>query len=572
MDRARIRARLRDRRWYMQTQLKIKTKDAKIEPLLLNAAQRRLLDALDEQDRQGKPMRVIILKARQMGFSTVTEAVIFHEAATRRNVNAMIVAHRDDSTKNLFGMSKRYYENLPGPLRPMRRASNAQELLFDNPDKNEARRAKNPGLHSRIRCQTAGGGGIGRSDTLQMVHLSEFAFWPGDKAETLVGILQAVPAERGTLVVIESTANGYDEFHTEWERAVNGESDFLPLFFPWFEMEEYRKPVPPGTEWTEKERELRERFGLDDEQLSWRRWCIANNCGGDEDKFRQEYPSYPEEAFLTSGRPVFDMDAVEARLQADLTPRRVGEFAWETDPANPTVIRKIRWLDRPDGCVKIYAEPVKGRPYVVGGDTAGTGSDWFTGQVLDNVSGKQAAVLRHQYDEDVYARQIYCLGRYYNWALLGIEVNYSTYPVKMLAMMGYPKLYLRQIPDTYKMKFREAWGWETNSRTRPLAIAQLVEHFRDDPEMVRDRETLKEMKVFNYNDDHRPEALPGEHDDLVMALAIANAVRDQQRAEPERGKDPSTKHWTRDMWEDYNRADPETRKHMMEIWGEQDGE
>ena len=572
MDKAKIYAKLRDRRWYIERNLKIKTKDARIAPLRLNAPQKRLLDALEKQDAEGKPMRVIILKARQMGFSTVTEAVIFHEAATRRNVNAMIVAHRDDSTKNLFGMSRRYYDNLPEPLKPMRRASNAQELLFDNPDRNEARRARNPGLHSRIRCQTAGGGGIGRSDTIQMAHLSEFAFWPGEKNDTLVGILQAVPSERGTLVVIESTANGYDAFHELWERAVRGESGFLPLFFPWFEMEEYRKPVPPGTVWTGKEQELARRFGLDEEQLAWRRWCIANNCGGDEDKFRQEYPSYPEEAFLTSGRPVFDMDAVAARLQEELTPLRTGEFVFDPDPGDRLKLRRIRWTDKPDGCVKIYEAPVKGRPYVIGGDTAGTGSDWFTGQVIDNASGRQAAVLRHQYDEDIYARQMYCLGRYYNWALLGIEVNYSTYPVKLLDLLGYPRLYVRQIPDTYKTKFREAFGWETNSRTRPLAIAGLVQAFRDDPEMVRDRETLKEMKVFAYNDDHRPEALPGEHDDLVMALAIAAAIRDQQRAEPERGKEPSTKHWTRDMWEDYSRADAATKKHLMEIWGKHDAE
>ena len=504
MNKAKIYAKLRDRRWYIQANLKIKTKDARLAPLEMNTAQSRLLDALEKQDAEGKPMRVIILKARQLGFSTITEAVIFHEAATRRNVNGLVVAHQDDSTKRLFEMTRRYYENLPDPLKPMTKASNAQEIVFDNPDKNEARRAKNPGLHSRIRCQTAGGRGIGRGDTLRMVHLSEFAFWPGEKADTLIGILQAVPSERGTLVVIESTANGYDAFHDLWERAVRGESDFLPMFFPWFEMEEYRKPVPPGTEWTEKEQELAKRFVLDEQQLAWRRWCIANNCGGDEDKFRQEYPSYPEEAFLTSGRPVFDADALEERLQQELEPVRTGQFTYDQDPANPAKIGRIRWEDRADGCVKIYEDPVRGRPYVIGGDTAGTGSDWFTGQVIDNASGRQVAVLRHQYDEDVYARQIYCLGRFYNWALLGVEVNYSTYPVKMLAMLRYPKLYVRQIPDTYKMKFREAYGWETNSRTRPLAIAGLVQAFRDDPEMVADRETLKEMKVFHYNDDHRP--------------------------------------------------------------------
>ena len=553
-------------RGYIETYLRIKTKTAQIVPLVLNPAQERLYNALMAQNAAGKPMRAIILKARQMGFSTLAEAMIFQNAATRENQNCLIVAHRQDSTRNLFEMSKRYYDHLPEGVRPMMRASNAQEILFDNPDKNPERRAEKPGLGSRIRCQTAGGGGIGRSDTVQMVHASEFAFWPGEKMDTFIGIMQAVPSEPGTLVIVESTANGFDEFHALWEAAVNGESDFIPMFFPWFELPEYRKPVPPGTVWTQAEREMQERFSLDDEQLQWRRWCIKNNCAGDEDKFRQEYPSYPEEAFLTSGSAVFDADLVAARLQEAEKPLRVGRFEYETDPNNPAYIGSIRFVEREDGCIRIYEEPGRGRPYVIGGDTAGTGSDWFTGQALDNITGRQVAVLRHQYDEDQYARQMYCLGRYYNDALLGIEVNYSTYPVKMLELMRYPRQYLRQRVDVLGAGFQNSLGWETTSRTRPVAIAELVKGFREDPEMVRDRGTLAEMRVFQYNADHRPEALPGEHDDLVMALCIANAIRDQQRMTMP-GKRGSTDGWTADMWEDYHRAPPEMKRKLMEEWG-----
>ena len=204
---------------------------------------------------------------------------------------------------------------------------------------------------------------------------------------------------------------------------------------------------------------------------------------------------------------------------------------------------------------------------MLGGDTAGTGSDWFTGQVLDNITGRQAAVLRHQYDEDQYARQMYCLGKYYNDALLGVEVNYSTYPVKLLEMLRYPRQYMRELPDRIGTEYKKALGWETTSRTRPVSIAQLVQAFREDPELVRDRGTLMEMRVFQYNDDHRPEALPGEHDDLVMALAIANAIRDQQRMTMP-GKNKATEDWTADMWEDYHRASPEMKRQLMDMWGE----
>jgi hypothetical protein len=560
---------LLDGRRYIESFLKIKTKDARIVPFRLNEAQGRLYDALMAQDRAGQPMRAIILKARQLGFSTMTEGLIYSRAATRENQNALIVAHRDDATKNVFEMAKRFYDNSPAALRPMRRASNAQEIVFGNPDRNEKRRRMNPGLNSRIRCVTAGGGGIGRSDTLQMVHASEFAFWPGDKKATWIGIMQAVPAERGTLVVIESTANGFDEFHTMWEAAVNGESDFLPLFFPWYENPDYRRPAIPDTEWTAEEIELRDRLHLDDEQLTWRRWCIKNNCAGDVNFFRQEYPATPEEAFLTSGRPVFEADLIAQRLRDVPEPVAVGSFRYESSTENPAYIGKIEWVEREDGGIRIYQEPRPGYPYVIGGDTAGEGSDWFTAQVMDNVTGRTVATLRMRYDEDLYARQMYCLGRHFNWALLGIEVNFSTYPVKLLTLMHYPKLYLRQIPDTYQKKFKKAFGWETNSRTRPAAIAGLVQAFREDPDMVTDRQTLMEMRSFQRNADGRPEAIDGEHDDLVMALAITNAIREQQTAAPPKGK-RKTDGWTADMWADYRRADAATREYLMNEWGSTD--
>ena len=204
---------------YIEHCLKIRTKSGEIIPFKLNAAQRKLYGIVHDQHAAGKPVRIIILKARQLGFSTLTEGMIFHACATRKNVNALIVAHREDATNNLFRMSKLFYDELPAPVKPMLRASNAQELLFENPSRRARDRERLPGLRSRIRCATAGGKGIGRSDTLQYVHLSEYAFWPDGpdgKAATLAGILQAVPSTTGTMVVIESTANGFEDFKERW--------------------------------------------------------------------------------------------------------------------------------------------------------------------------------------------------------------------------------------------------------------------------------------------------------------------------------------------------------------------
>ena len=517
---------------YIENCLKIKTKSGTVVPFRLNDAQRKLYAVAKRQQDAGKPVRLIILKARQLGFSTLTEGLIFHACATRKNVNALIVAHREDATANLFRMSKLFYDELPAPVKPMLRASNAQELVFENPSKLRSEREARPGLRSRIRCATAGGRGIGRSDTLQCVHLSEYAFWPDGadgKASTLAGILQAVPSLPGTMVVIESTANGFEDFKERWDAAVAGENDFEPVFFAWFENPDYSMPVVPGTEWTPEERDLKAAYQLTDEQLQWRRWCIANNCGGSLDMFRQEYPASPGEAFLHSGTGVFDNEQIVLRLERMPSPAGRGEF---TDG---------EWTESETGAITLYELPEEGVPYVLGGDTAGEGSDYFTAIVIDNVTGRIAAKLRQKYSEPEYVRQIDALGRFYNDALVAIETNFSTYPVMKLQEMEYPNQYSREREDTYTRQMRKSYGFRTDRQSRPRAIANLVEVFSSHPEWFTDRELLEEMLTFCYNEDHRPEALAGKHDDLVMGAAITYAVRHQQRmtvlTEPEKPRE-----------------------------------
>lgn len=517
---------------YIENCLKIKTKSGTVVPFRLNDAQRKLYAVAKRQQDAGKPVRLIILKARQLGFSTLTEGLIFHACATRKNVNALIVAHREDATANLFRMSKLFYGELPAPVKPMLRASNAQELVFENPSKLRSEREARPGLRSRIRCATAGGRGIGRSDTLQCVHLSEYAFWPDGadgKASTLAGILQAVPSLPGTMVVIESTANGFEDFKERWDAAVAGENDFEPVFFAWFENPDYSMPVVPGTEWTPEERELRDAYRLTDGQLQWRRWCIANNCGGSLDMFRQEYPASPGEAFLHSGTGVFDNEQIVLRLERLPSPAGRGEFT------------NGEWTESETGAITLYELPEEGVPYVLGGDTAGEGSDYFTAIVINNVSGRIVAKLRQKYSEPEYVRQICALGRFYNDALVAIETNFSTYPVMKLQEMEYPNQYSREREDTYTRQMRKSYGFRTDRQSRPRAIANLVEVFSSHPEWFTDRELLEEMLTFCYNEDHRPEALAGKHDDLVMGAAITYAVRHQQRmtvlTEPEKPRE-----------------------------------
>lgn len=282
--------------------------------------------------------------------------------------------------------------------------------------------------------------------------------------------------------------------------------------------------------------------------------------------FKDTDPYYYEVYCLghwgTTGRSVFNAQAVSARLEENIQPVRIGRFEYEDDGLS---ISDIRWIDDPDGEIRIYADPEDGVPYVIGGDTAGDGSDAFVGQVLDNRTGSQVCTLRHTYDEDVYTRQMYCLGMWYNQALIGIETNLSTYPVRELQRLKYPRQYVRETEDSYTHKPKQSFGFRTTPQTRPIILAELIAAVREDITIVSDRVTLEEMLTFIRNEEYRAEAEEGAHDDTIMALAIAHHIRPQQRYDAESVE--RTVKWTAAMWDDYRNASRDEREYLISMWG-----
>lgn len=514
---------------YIEKYIKIRDKAGKIIDLRINQGQQKLYNAIKSQYDNNKPIRIIVLKARQIGFSTLTESIIFKNTATKFNVNAGIITHKEEATTNLFNMSKRMYDNLPADMKPSLKRSNAKELIFDNDE--------GTGLKSKIKCMTAGSSGVGRSDTFNYLHISELAFWGNNAKETTIGLFQAVPNLPNTMIVIESTANGFEYFKELWDMAVKGESDFIPVFVGWNELDDYKMPYT-GFELTDYEKNLQRIYNLSLEQLSWRRWCIKNNCGGDEQQFKQEYPINPQEAFISSGNCVFDKEIVINRIQEVSKPIKVGYFEYKYDDTMPVgkKITDIRWVNDKNGYIELYELPNLYK-YCIGGDTAGDGSDWFTGHVLNAKTGKQVARLRHQMDEDLYVRQMYCLGHYYQYknqrtgvitpALMCIESNFSSFPNKELVRLGYSNMFVREKEDKYTGIMDKSYGFKTTSITRPVIIAELVKIVRESVELINDKLTLEEMLTFVRNEKGRPEAQQGAHDDLVMGLAIAYYSRTQ---------------------------------------------
>lgn len=269
-----------------------------------------------------------------------------------------------------------------------------------------------------------------------------------------------------------------------------------------------------------------------------------------------------------TGKTVFNGAAIKAQLDLNIQPKIEGAFDYDYDGLR---ISECRLEDTGYGALRIYKEPEPGVPYVIGADTSGDGSDFFVAQVLDNRTGEQVAVLRAQYDEDEFARQVYCLGIYYNEALIGVEVNFSTHPVKELERLGYRNQYVREVEDDFRGRMRHSYGFRTDRQTRPVMIAQLVTEARDHMENIVDRDTLEEMQTFVRNEDMKAEAEMGAHDDCVMSLAIAHYIRPQQTKEVNQsGGTPRKKRikWSEDMIEDWYSATSEQRLSMQALWGD----
>lgn len=276
-----------------------------------------------------------------------------------------------------------------------------------------------------------------------------------------------------------------------------------------------------------------------------------------------------------TGKTVFDAKQLSMRLSQlpsqniNGGAKRLGafEYVWENERIKDG---SRKYVDSPAGFIKIYRDVERGVPYVIGADTAGDGSDSFVAQVLDNRTGEQVATMRCAMDEDLFTKQLYCLGRYYNDALTAPEINFSTYPVRELQRLNYPRLFVRDIVDSYTKSTTKQFGFRTDTKTRPVIIAELVKVVREHAELINDYTTISEMLTFVRDDTFKPCAADGAHDDTVMALAIAHYLRPYQSCVTE--EIPGiTVDWHSSQWEDYNNASPDEKAMLIKRWGRPKG-
>lgn len=521
-----------DRVWYMEKFLKIRNKKSQLVPFSLNHAQRIVVDLIEQCEREGRMKRFIVLKARQMGLSTYFEAEIFRDTALNEFKNSMIIAHEDRATSNLFQMSKLYYEELPDVIKPMKKYDNGKILSFENPDDNN--RSANPGLRSKITVSTAGTAEAGRSATIHNLHASEVAFFPNAKT-TMLGLLQSVPDELNTLVVLESTANGVgDWFHDMWRKAERGENEFIPVFLPWFIDPTYvrafrndaeRKQLESEINITTRdangntiytyEYELMRKNELTLEQMNWRRWCVANKCQGDEELFMQEYPSTAEEAFISSGRPKFNIKS----LKKYQTLSKRGEKGYLREGSDGKVIFE------PDekGYIEIWEQPTYGKFYAIGADVAEglVHGDYSCGLVGDCDTLSVVACWHGHIDPDLFGSELVKLAKYYNDAYIGVESNnHGLTTLSTIKKLEYWNIYFSKVYDRIADTMTQKIGWQTTIRTKPLMIDKLAEFVRELYIGIYSNLLISELFTYVIEDDGKTNAQSGCNDDTVMACAI----------------------------------------------------
>ncbi len=491
--------------FYARKCLKIRTKSAKVIPFRLNKAQRYLDSRIEDQRRRTGKVRIVVLKGRQQGCSTYTEGRFFWLVSNRKGLRAYILTHEADATANLFDMVQRYHDNQP-PFTQRDLKNKSSKLLEFYHD-------------SGYRVGTAGNKGAGRSSTAQLFHGSEVAFWP-NADEHLAGVLQAVPNENNTEVILESTANGVGGvFYDYVMDADAGRGDFELVFIPWFWQDEYRSKVPADFTTDADERYLKQQYELDDEQLQWRRQKIYELKS--EDKFKQEYPCNIQEAFLFSGRPVFDPKHTEAAKQECY----LSKFQCELTPSG---------LNRKKpGLLHIWYPPDSSQQYAIGCDVAEglapindkhKHGDYSSIDVLDR-SGYQVAHWSGHVAPDDMGKMLNHLGRYYNNALVGVERNnHGLTTITKLKDLKYPNLYMETTVDQRTQKRTKRIGWLTTTKSKPLMIDHLAALLRDGDAGICNVETVKECQTYVIEDNGATNAQEGCFDDRVISYAIAQQM------------------------------------------------
>ena len=476
--------------------LKIRNKASELVTFTLNSTQKKLTDLLQRRRLQQRPVFLFVLKARQMGVSTWAQAVTFAFTSQRSYVTALDVADDMDGASYIFKMNELFYEQMAKDnphLTPAKQRSDEKRLEFEK-------------TGSRIMIDTANNAAAGRKFTLQVVHLSEVAFYKNFKTLRRA-LMPAVSKNPDTIVIFETTANGINAVSKFWNRiklAYEKDPDgstWIPVFCAWNEHAEYtldfqndemeRKFV---VSMSAKERKLQKEFSLTLQQLNWRRRTIEDDFDMDEEAFEVEYPLTDKEAFKSTSRRVFSEKLTAPQVKNIQTPKAVGEIE--------LVDRRPAFVPSDDGFLKIYQEPQPEEQYVIPIDTceSALSHDEACLHVIKRSTWTQVAHLHGHMDPEDLAQRAVALGYFYNRALLCPEsTGIGLTTVTALARLHYPNIChqkkMREVAENQWEEIEEL-GFSTNVKTKPLSIGKLQGALRTLLLVIHDKQTLDQLETY----------------------------------------------------------------------------
>ena len=451
--------------------LRIIDKSGKLIVLKPNSAQRRFLKALEDNPH------TYVLKARQMGLTTIIAAYNFWKAALCPNHRVLVIAHTHEASESIFKIYRRFYLNMPNFMQSPTRAANVRELEF---------------THGGLIKVTSAGSGSARGSTYNSIHCSEFAFYK-DINETVASAFQT--ASDDATIVLETTANGINEAHKMWFDTQVG---YGKLFIAWTDDKNYvstKRPEGIPAPFTD----YQSRHDLTNKQYNWAVQTFKTKCASDWNTFRQEYPLLPEQAFITSGARFF--------------------------------VQSFPHVGCPEGYMQ-YAPPKPYALYSIGVDTAsgspiGDYSAYLVLDVTDKAHPRIVASYYNRVSPSAFSQQLLSDARAYS-ALVTVESNsYGLSVIEYLVQQEWAFLYRRTKYDKVGDRWTEMMGFNTNSSTRSILLSRLQEYISNQWLHITDDRLKYEMNTFMFNADGKAEAAQGKHDDMIFACSLALVGMDQ---------------------------------------------
>lgn len=533
----------KDFRAYAREQLKIAG-----APFSFWPCQVPLIESVERQMLERGLARVVWLKARQVGASTLAEGLVTWRATLWPHVNAIVIADEQERSKNLFEISKGFYEQMDPDIRPIGRYATRRELVFANPSL--ASRASDPGLRSRIVVDSAHKKNIAIGANWQVAHLSECARFPDPKL-VLDGVIPAVHRVPGTMVIMESSAEKAGTWFRDFcESSQRGQTAFEFAFVPWILQPEYyicpvcklsglhcqmlgvHEKKAARITLSADERSVMVEFGLKPGHIIWMREKLAE-MDNNWDLFYQSYPLTPDQAWVTDGINAFPIKKLQQQRENIRPPYRYANVY-----PGPSVLDALAG----DGMLSIWKNPEPGKAYDIGVDVAmGLAQkderddiDASCAIVVERGTGEQVAEWHSKKTDPLeLATLLYWLGTYYNQAQVAVEMNAGMGGATnaQLAKLGYVNLYMWRYRDEIVPRYSKKTGWETNSKSKPWLVGFAIHELINDRVVIRSELLIKEMFNFVRVDVQKWEAVAGSHDDRVMAWMIAILISDDENFE-----------------------------------------